>query len=451
MFRKNYFTFLLAVALFLISSVVVLAQNAPVNGRIELKKADGTTEPVPGAIIEVFRTDIKAKLPAGKSDKKGNFAFAGLPLGTKIAFSISAPNISPEIYPNVKPGTQNMVITVSPGDGKQLTEAEVRQWLSNPATSGAVETPVAELTAEQKKKRAEDEKKIAEVTAKNDKVLKTNEIVNASLKEGGAAYEAKNYDLAITKFEEGYNADPMFAGSAPVLLNNKALALINRGTDTYNKSVKADEQGKKLARESAKKDFSEVVIASDKVLEILKTATTTDANVQKGYEANKMTALINRKNAYRLMAQTGVDREKGKEAQVAFQEYLAAETDPVKKSKVQLDLALTLQDSNEFELAIVEFQKILETEPTNADALVGLGLSMVNVGYINLDSNPAKGKEQLQEAANYLQKFVDIAPDTHKFKQDAKDTINSLKDQQKVTPQKVKTTTKTTTTTKKKN
>ncbi|MDQ3179902.1 MAG: carboxypeptidase-like regulatory domain-containing protein, partial [Acidobacteriota bacterium] len=122
MFRKNYFTFLLAVVLFLVGGVSVFAQNAPVGGRVELKKADGTTEPVAGALVEVFRTDIKAKLPAAKTDKKGNFAFAGLPLGATFVFSISGSNISPEIFPNIKAGAQNLVITVNQGEGKRWTE-----------------------------------------------------------------------------------------------------------------------------------------------------------------------------------------------------------------------------------------------------------------------------------------------------------------------------------------
>jgi tetratricopeptide (TPR) repeat protein len=302
------------------------------------------------------------------------------------------------------------------------------------------------MTAEQKKAKEEYDKKVAETKARNEKALKANEIVNASLKEGGAAYDAKNYDLAIAKFDEGYKIDPDFAGSAPVLLNNKGLALLGRATDSYNKSVKADDATRASLKESAKNDLLEAVASSERSLEILKTATTTDPNIQKNYDVNKFLALTNRKTAYRLMAQTGVERNKGKEALLAFQEYIAAEPDAARKSKAQLDLALTLQDSNEFELAITEFQKILETDPNNVDALVGIGLSMVNVGYINLESDPAKGKAQLQEAANYLQKFVDVAPDTHKFKEDAKSAIASLKEEQKVVPQKGKTTT-----TKKKN
>jgi hypothetical protein len=57
-------------------------------------------------------------------------------------------------------------------------------------------------------------------------------------------------------------------------------------------------------------------------------------------------------------------------------------------------------------------------------------LCLVNVGYINSD------KSVLQKGANYLAKFVELAPETHKFKSDAKATIEELKKTQNVTPQK---------------
>jgi tetratricopeptide (TPR) repeat protein len=434
MLPKNYFKFLLTIALLLACSLGIVAQTgAPVGGQVLLKTPDGKTEPVVGALVEVYRTDIRARFPSDKTDKKGYFKFAALPFGATFVLSISGPGISPEIIPNVKAGMENMTINVNPGDGRKWTEDEVRQAIA----SKAVSSQTGELTAEQKKAEEERQRQIAEIQAKNKKAEETNRIINATLQEGSKAYSEKNYDLAIVKFEEGYQADPEFAGSAPVLLNNKALALIARGVEAYNKAAgTGDRNALTAAREAAGKDFSDAITASERALEILKNAASTDANVQKGYADNKYRALENRKRAYRLLAETGANRERGKEALVAFQEYMEAETDPAKKTKAQLELALTLQDSNEFELAIEEFEKILETDPNNADALVGIGLSLVNVGYINLDTDPAKGKAQLQEAANYLQRFVDIAPDTHKFKKDAKDTIASLKEQQKVTPQK---------------
>ena len=42
---------------------VIHAQTAPVSGKVEVVKADGTREPVAGALVEPFRMDIKASAP----------------------------------------------------------------------------------------------------------------------------------------------------------------------------------------------------------------------------------------------------------------------------------------------------------------------------------------------------------------------------------------------------
>lgn len=437
MFRKNYFISLLTITLFLTGSIAVSAQTAPMSGQIVLKKADGTTEPVANAVIEVYRTDVKAKLPAGKTDKKGYFSFAGFMFGANYALSISAPNIKPEIIPNIKAGMDKVVINVYEGDGRKWTEEEVRQALTNtaPATTGGA--AAKEQSADEKKAQEEYQKQVAAVTEKNKKIEQSTAVIKRTLEEGAKAFQDKNYDLAIAKFDEGYNADPDFAGSAPVLLNNKSLALINRATNNYNQAVKGDPAAKAAAMESVKKDFLEAVSSSDKALVILKGATTTDAAVQKNYEANKNLALSNRKEAYRLMIKTGADRTKGKEALVAFQEYLSVETDPAKKSATQLALAEAMLDAQEFDQAILEFEKVLADDPNNIEALAGAGFSLVNVGYINND------KSKFQSGANYLQKFAELAPETHKFKADAKGLIETLKKEQNVAPQKsTKTATK---------
>ena len=448
MFRKNYFTFLLTITLFLISSVVIFAQNSPVNGRVELKKADGTTEPVAGALIEVFRIDIKSKLPAGKTDKKGNFAFAGLPLGATFAFSISAPNISPEIFPNVRAGTQNMVITVSAGNGKQWTEDEVRQALAKPKTTGTTtgETPKAETTAEQKKAKEEYDKKVAEIAAKNEKVKNSTAIIQKSLEEGQKAFDAKNYDLAIIKFDEGYNADPDFAGSAPVLLNNKALALKSRGFDFYRKSV-TDSANKASLMEMVKKDFTDSINASQKALDILKTATTTDANLQKSYDSNKVAALSNMVETYRLTLETKADESKTQEAVATLEAYLLTQTDVAIKTKVALNVADAIRKTGNSDAAIPLYRKILEISPDQPEALAGLGLSLFNSGAV-ADANGQKqeGKAQMQEGLDLMQRFVDVSPtkpdDTQQMKElkaSVKEAVDYLKTQN-LAPQKTKTT-----------
>ncbi|MEO7538410.1 MAG: carboxypeptidase-like regulatory domain-containing protein, partial [Pyrinomonadaceae bacterium] len=98
----------------------VLAQtSAPVSGRVEVQKADGTKEPVAGALIEVYRTDIRTGFPSAKANKRGEFYLAGLLLGGEYAFAVSAPNTAPEVRPGIKAGQENVVITMSPGNGNK--------------------------------------------------------------------------------------------------------------------------------------------------------------------------------------------------------------------------------------------------------------------------------------------------------------------------------------------
>jgi hypothetical protein len=62
--------------------------------------------------------------------------------------------------------------------------------------------------------------------------------VTKAVKEGNDAFAAKNYDLAIAKYDEGIAADPEFVGSAPIFYNNRGTALTARAVDTYNKAIK---------------------------------------------------------------------------------------------------------------------------------------------------------------------------------------------------------------------
>ena len=112
-------------------------------------------------------------------------------------------------------------------------------------------------------------------------------------------------------------------------------------------------------------------------------------------------------------------------------EYLTIETDAAKKESSRVILGDLYRVSADMDNAVAEYRKALETSPDNLDGMVGLGLSLVNAGFIN------DNKEQLQEGANVLQKFVAAAPDSHKFKKDATEAIEMLKSEQKITPQKV--------------
>lgn len=439
MFRKSYFNFLLAAAVFLMSGAAVFGQTAPVSGRVEIKKADGTTAPAANVMVEVYRTDQKLKLPSDKTDKKGNFAFAGLPLGARFALVVSGSGISPVIYPNVRAGASDFVITVSEGDGKRFTEDEVRQSLAagttnTDAAATTDKSQKAELTEEQKKAKAEYDKKVQEVTEKNKKIQEADAIIQKAITEGNAAFNAKNYDLAIAKFEEGYKASPDYVGSAPVFLNNKGIALRIRAVNKYNESVKlTDPAAKTENMDKVLKDFSDALDAFNTSWTLLKSAPAAEVTDAKNFEANKMQALRGAKELIKFMAATEkVDSSKVGVAKTLIQEYLTIENDQAAKAEAQLYLADVYRVSGDFDNAIIEYRKALEMSPENPDVLAGLGLSLFAAG------EAANNTQQKQEGLNYMQKFADTAPANHKLKSDVASVVEYLKSQ-KLTPQKVNT------------
>lgn len=425
-----------AIAILLTGSLFIFAQSAPVRGKVELKKTDGTVTPVVNAVIEVYRTDIKAKLPSAKTDKKGGFVFAGLPLGATMTFAVSGEGLKAEIYPGVKAGREDINITVYEGDGKALTEDEVRNALTTAPKQGQ---QTAEESAEAKKAREEYEKQLAEATSKNKKIEDTNKIVNDALKTGGEAYTAKNYDLAISKFDEGINADPDYAGSATVLNNNKALALRMRAFEAYKQGT-TDTANKASWMEKAKNDFQNSIAASNKTLELI--AKMSDAVEAKKFDKSKYDALSSRIEASRLLIATGADSSEASAtaALTALEQYLAVETDQALKIKNQVFFANALRTKVNPDLAIPIYRKVLETEPNNPDAIGGLGLCLFNAGVSTAN------KEQMQDGLNYMQQFADNSPerpgdkDYTELKQSVKDAVIYLKEQEKLTPQKVKTT-----------
>ena len=417
---------LFAAAIVAAASLVAFGQTAPISGMVELKKADGTVEPLAGAVVEVYRMDIKSTLSSSKTNKKGEFVFAGLPLGGTFTLSISGPGAQAQYLPGVKAGQDRLRITLSEGDGKPLAEDEVRKLAAQSMT-----TDGGELSAEQKKQKAEYDKKRAEVEAKNKEIENKNAVVQRSLKEGNDAFEAKNFDVAIVKYSEGIDADPSFAGSAPVLLNNRGIAYRNRAIGKYNAAVKGDPSAKAEGILAAKKDLNDSVESFASSLTVLKGAKPGDIADPKVGETARVNALRGMKDSFKLMVDTRqVDEAVLPKAGEYIPQYIAVETDAAKKAEAQLILADLYRVAGDSEKAIAEYRKVLAASPDNLEGLAGIGFSLVNQGYIDND------KAKLQEGADFLQKFASLAPDSHKYKSDATGLIQSLKAEQNVTPAK---------------
>lgn len=419
MFRKSLFTIVAAMALLFSLGLTASAQVGELHGHVFMQQADGTKVPLADAVIDVYRTDISSKYTT-KTNKKGGWIFAGIPYIGTYTVAASHPTAQPTWQPGVKAGRDvDVVLTVTPGDGKRLSLDDIK------GLGTASGTPVSgNESAADRAKREEAMRKNAEIEVKNKKIEETNTVVERTFNAGNAALGLKNYDEAIAQYDAGLAAD----AEQPMILANKSVALKARGVQKYNAGLGAkDDAEKKTALDAAKNDFRAAADAMKKSVELIKAQPVPADATQ--YNVNKLFAYANLADAMRLFV-TKVDQTQAEAGKAAYEEYIAIETDPVKKSKAQHDLAQMLFDANAYEQALAEYRKILEATPDDTDALVKSGMLLFTIGATNND------KAKYQEAANFLQRFVDKAPDTDKLKADAVAVLENLKSEQNVKAEK---------------
>ena len=435
MFHKRLSSIFATAILITCAALTVVGQTGELRGHVIIKQADGQKVPASEAAIDVYRTDVTGKFNT-KANKKGEFVFAGLPFVGTYVIAASHPSAQPTFLPNVKVGRDvDYEVELSPGNGKRLTYDEIKT--ARAASGPSSGSSSGSESAADKAKREELIKKNAEIENSNKKATEINETINRTFKAGndaliaaGVALKAKDtagaiakYTEAVTQYDEGLGAD----AEQPAMLTNKAMALKGRGVERYNASIRApDDAARTSGVEAAKNDFRGAAEAATKAVALMKAQTApTDPASFKGYEANKMAALTTNAESMRLFV-SKVDPTQADAGLAAFKDYIAAETDPVKKSRAQLDAAQMLLDAGVADKAFTEFQVLVTAQPDSPEANLGAGLSLFATG----------DKAKFQEAANYLQHFVDVAPDTNSFKADAKAILAELKSTEKVVPEK---------------
>jgi len=417
------------------AAVSATAQVGELRGHVYMQQADGNKVPLADADIDVYRTDIKGDYHT-KTNKKGEFVFAGLPFTGEYTVTASHPTANPTFWPKFKVGRQILCeLTVTPGNGKKLTLDEIKAGAPATTPAGGSSSGGGESAAD-KAKREEMMRKNAEIEAGNKKITEANAVVNRTFTAGNtalsaavAAARAKNsaeavqkYTEAITQFDEGLAADP----AQPALLTNKAVALKGRGIEYYNSTVTGQTEDKTATLEKARTDFRAAADAGNKAVTMLKAqGTPTDPAELEKLTKNKYAAFVTYADAMRLFV-TKVDGSQADAGMNAYRDYISVETDPVKKKQAQLDAAQMLLDSGAADKAYEEFKQLVTEQPDNPDANLGAGLSLFAI----------QDKAKFQEAANYLQHYVDVAPDGHKYKADAQAILTELKNVEKVVPEK---------------
>ena len=443
----KYFYGALAVAILIAAaSTTTLAQVGELRGTVMMKQADGQTVPLADAQIDVFRTDMKGEYKT-KTNKKGEFVFAGIPFVGTYTVSASHPTATPNWVDGAKAGRDIPVaLVVTPGDGKRPTLEEIKGAGGGRATpgggggsSGGGGNSAPAESAGDKAKAEELRKKNEQIEAANKKITDANEVIARTFKAGnefltaaGAASKANASDDAIAKYtsavgqyDEGLAADP----EQPAILTNKSVALKGRGVERFNAAIRSktlDDAGRTAALQVAKDDFKAASETAGKAVTMIKAQTVpTDAAEVARYNANKYAAMLTHAESMRLYV-SKADGTQAEAGLAAFKDYIAVETDPAKKARAQLDMAQMLLDSGAADKALVEFKTILTTQPDSPEANLGAGLAVYGIG----------DKTRYQEAANFLQRFVEVAPDTNPMKDDAKAILTELKNTDNVTPEK---------------
>lgn len=408
---KNLLRFAAAALLVFALAAAASAQVMSVSGKITLKKADGTIVPLSGAVVKFYRTDIKGEFET-KSDKSGRFVYAGLPLVGIYTVVVSGPGAQPTYKVGFKP-------TLSPenntqleeGDGKVLTLEDVatlEAMKGKPVAGGGVNVEeakkkAAEIAAERKRVEAENAK-AAEINAKLPEIMKA----------GNAAFAAKNYDEAVTRYDEGLSVD----AKQPNFLRNKTLALLERGREKYNAALKNKDQA---GKEAGRADFKAATETAEQAVAVNRESKG-NAAAGVGQGNDNLPFLSARFDAYRLALQTSAQVDNDAAAK-AIEEYISAETDAVKKDKAQSSLGDALFFAGRIDDSVAKFREVLAKNPNNLDAMYGLGIALAAKVV-----DATKDAQFLTEAHDMLAQFVAKAPEGYARKQEAAESVKYLED-----------------------
>jgi tetratricopeptide (TPR) repeat protein len=401
-----------AIALFL--STMALAQTAQIEGTIKLKDKDGTLKPVEGALIDIYRTDIKGHWDV-KTDKKGHYIRLGMPVQGIFLVVVSGAELQPNWATGVRLLSGAPIdFTMDPGDGKTPTPEQIQTLISAkpkqgaaPGTPGISASDKAKMEAQQK----EDSEKRKEGEALQGNY---NDALN-HYKQGLEFMKTSNYQGALSEFESAGNVDSSkheaFAEVSYKSNANISEAHYQLGVDLFNKRQ----------RDEAKTHFQKAVESIDKAIAVISAV---PAEKNPNLNNDLITYYnIRAKNAMLLIEHYGiVDLVDDIMKMIAKVEAI----DPTNKNRWGVMRGDVYRFSGRSDDAVAAYKTAIAADATNVDALYGLGLTLV----------AAQEKEKIQEGANALADFVSKAPPTDKRVPDVKAALEAVKEAYKVEAEK---------------
>ena len=348
----------LTVAGLLVFTFTSFAQTASMEG--DIKGADGKI--LPGVMVIINRTDIKAQYKV-KTDKKGHYFHAGLPIGTY--------NVAVEVDGKDIPFAQG--VPLRGGDPLNVSAdlSKLQQGQPAEANAGAQDSTRG-LTAQQK---AELEKQNKE----REEALKKNKELNDAFNAGMDAAKNKQWDQAVASLSKATELDP----KQHVVWAQLAEAEINLATD--------------------------------------KKGPDSDANMQKGLDAYAKAIELKPDDAgyHNNYALSLAKAKKFPEAQAELTK--AATLDPTNAGRYYYNLGALLVNSNQNDPALDAFKKAIDADPNYADAQYQYGVMLLSKATIAADGKvtPVPG------TAEAFQKYLQLKPDGP-FADSAKSMLQTL-------------------------
>jgi tetratricopeptide (TPR) repeat protein len=364
------------------------AQVATIEG--DVKGTDG--KPVAGAIIKLHRTDIKWDSQT-KTDKKGHYIHAGVPLGMyEISCVIDGKEVDKVTGVKSTLGDHpplNFDLSKSGAKVDAARQAEIQKAFETGQISDDLKR---QMTPEQK---AAMEKQISEKAGE----IKKNKELNDAFNAGFSAIENKQYDVAVTNLEKAAEIGPTqpavwanlgdaYIGLAGTKTGADFDALAQKGIAAYAKSIEL-----KPDDASVHNNYALALAKAHKIPEM-------QAELKKAADLDPATAYVKFFNLGALMTNAG----QSEAAAAAFKMAIDSAPDNPKncESYYQYGLSLAAQAAVAADGKITAppgtvdaFQKYLQLAPDGKSAQLAKDMIAQLGGKIDTTyNNPAAKKKK---------------------------------------------------------
>jgi tetratricopeptide (TPR) repeat protein len=331
----------------------------------DVKGEDGA--PLKGALVKIDRKDIKGHYQV-KTDKKGHYFHAGLPLGQY--------KITVEVDGKDRDSVDN--VTTHLGDPSEINFDLKATMAKNQSLQKAADS--GQLSQEQERGMSAEQKAALEkATKERSQALAKNKALNDAFNSGMTALNAKQYDVAVQQFNSAAQLDAnqnvvwahladAYIGLAQTKTGAEHDDAMNKGLDAYQKAI------------ALKPD---------------------DA----AYVNNYALALAKANKFDEAQAELGK----------------AATMDPPNAGKYYYNLGALLVNSNHTDQAGEAFKKAIAADPNYADAQYQYGIYLVAKAQVGSDGKitPVPGTREAFEM------YLKLKPDGP-FAQSAKAMLDSI-------------------------